>query len=329
MFVANNFAITKRGENFYVGFDNTTYKIEPANTDYSDWTVVYARLRSLSANGSERAEWVKNNILDVDPSNNLITRLVTPDTEGSATPITDVRTPREKMVSALEKLINFFKEFEFEPNFRFVNTLSYKVKESAQSARDYICNYFSLVDNSYKTEICSKIKSPEFTDILECFAENATPSAPINQRFAVYYGSAGTGKTTLAMKESDGRCIVCNASMLPSDIMEDFVFDASGKPTFQKSKLWNCMEKGEPIVLDEINLLPFDSLRFLQGILDGKKEFDWKGHKVTIADGFKVIGTMNLTIGGMVYGLPEPLIDRCGDMKKFALTAEQLVGAVL
>ena len=155
----------------------------------------------------------------------------------------------------------------------------------------------------------------------------AKPSTRINNRLKVYYGSAGTGKTTLAQKEADNRCIVCNNSMFPSDIMEDFVF-VDGNPSFNPSILWDCMEKGKPIVLDEINLLPFDTLRFLQGLLDGKKTFNYKGRTVHIKDGFEVIGTMNLNIGGTVFGLPEPLVDRCYDFKEFKLSAEQLLDAL-
>lgn len=227
----------------------------------------------------------------------------------------------------LTNLISFFTEFAFEPNFRFVNTLSQKVRESKASAKNYIDNYFALMDNSYQKEIKEKMKSTEFSRILDDIKKGGAPKSVVNKRFKIYYGSAGTGKTTIAMKESDKRCIICNASMLPSDLMEDFVF-VDGKATFQPSKLWRCMEEGLPIVLDEINLLPFDSLRFLQGILDGKSEFDYKGHKVTIKEGFEVIGTMNLSIGGMTYGLPEPLVDRSADIQKFVLTAEQLAKAI-
>jgi len=323
MYVASNFAIVKKGEIFQITVDSTTYEINADNADFQAWSDFYLAMRSLMKNkrGSAADSFINGH-------SGIIDRLEFP-VYASGEPMECVSVnASEEMTLALEKLINFFKEFEFEPNFRFVNTLSFKAKESKTDALDYIRNYFALVDNSYKAEINAKIKSPEFKEILTKFAQYSNPASHINQRFAVYFGSAGTGKTTLAMQESDNRCIVCNASMLPSDLMEDFVFE-SGKPTFQKSALWNCMEKGQSIVLDEINLLPFDSLRFLQGILDGKKEFDYKGHKVEIADGFKVIGTMNLSIGGMIYGLPEPLIDRCADMRQFSLTASQLLGAVL
>lgn len=233
----------------------------------------------------------------------------------------------ERLEDGLSQLLDFFTEFNFEPNFRFVNTLSYKVNDSLTGAKEYIANYFSLMDNPYSEEVKEKMKSAEFNNILKDIAEYGKPTSRINNRFKIYYGSAGTGKTTLAQKESNGRCIVCNNSMLPSDIMEDFVFE-NGQPSFKPSILWESMENGNKIVLDEINLLPFDSLRFLQGVLDGKKSFEYKGRTVNIADGFEVIGTMNLSIGGSVYGLPEPLVDRCGDMKEFKLSAKQLMKAI-
>ena len=89
------------------------------------------------------------------------------------------------------------------------------------------------------------------------------------------------------------------------------------------------MEQGKAIVLDEINLLPFDSLRFLQGILDGKSEIIYKGNVITIAEGFQVIGTMNLVVNGTVFNLPEPLVDRCSEIREFTLSAKQLLSALI
>lgn len=237
-----------------------------------------------------------------------------------------VITPKDMLTTTMQKLISFFTEFQFEPNFRFVNTLSHCLESSRTCGTDYVINYFELTDNPYRRELSEKIKSSEFRAIIKDLAAVA-PDKTINTRFKVYYGSQGTGKTTLAMSETDGKCMVCNSSMLPSDLMEDFVF-VDGKATFQPSALWRAMVEGTKITLDEINLLPFDSLRFLQTILDGKKEFLYKGNKVEIADGFQIIGTMNLTVNGMTYGLPEPLIDRASEMRKFTLTPEQLVSAI-
>jgi len=240
---------------------------------------------------------------------------------------TSVTDPKEILRDGIARLMDFFTEFEFEPNFRFINSLARCLVSSSKDATDYIHNYFELVDSPYAPEVFEKMKSAEFKNILKAVSAVA-PSHNVNNRFKIYYGSAGTGKTTQAQKETDGRCVVCNNSMLPADLMEDFVF-VDGKATFKPSMLWRCMEEGTPITMDEINLLPFDSLRFLQGILDGKTEFQYKGNTVHIKDGFMVIGTMNLAVNGMVYGLPEPLVDRCSVMQKFKLTADQLMGAIM
>lgn len=239
-----------------------------------------------------------------------------------------VPSKEEVLIDGLSKLMNFFTEFNFTPSFRFTNTFSYMASQSPAAAKEYVINYFALMDNGYTSEVKNKMQSKEFTEIVKSISQYGVPNDHINKRLKIYYGSAGTGKTTMAMTEAENRCVVCNASMLPSDLMEDFLFK-DGRPDFNPSLLWECMEQGKPIVLDEINLLPFDSLRFLQGIVDGKTEFYYKNRAVHIHDGFEIIGTMNLSLGGMVYGLPEPLVDRCYDMKEYALTAEQLAKAIL
>ena len=243
----------------------------------------------------------------------------------------NIDTPTERTApntkALLRKLIEFFSEFQFEPNFRFVNSMALALHIKQAEAREYITNYFALTDNPYKQEIAEKVKSAEFRQLLNDLATIPAPTNAINKRFKIYYGSQGTGKTTQAMQETNQKCMVCNSSMLPADLMEDFVF-VDGKATFQPSALWLAMTNGTKITLDEINLLPFDSLRFLQTILDGKQEFLYKGNTVQIADGFQIIGTMNLCVNGMVYGLPEPLIDRAAEMRQFKLTAENLLAAL-
>lgn len=256
---------------------------------------------------------------------------VLPNLFPSNDPSIDIPTsPEDKkkaMVNGLENLTNFFSEFDFEPNFRFVNTLALALAKSPKNAIDYVTDYFALTDNAYFNEVVAKMKSDEFKQILQTLAL-VEPTKQINNRLKIYYGSQGTGKTTLAQSETEQRCVVCNSAMLPSDLMEDFIF-IDGKATFSHSILWDCMEQGKAITFDEINLLPFDSLRFLQTILDGKKEFIYKGNTVKIADGFKIIGTMNLSVNGMVYNLPEPLVDRSEELRKFTLSAEDLMSAII
>ena len=150
----------------------------------------------------------------------------------------------------------------------------------------------------------------------------------INSRFKLYFGSAGTGKTTKAMQEANNNVIVCHSAMLPSDLMEDFKFH-NGQPQFVESALYKAMTQGTKIVLDEINLLPFESLRFLQTILDNKSEIQYKGQTIKIKDGFQIIGTMNLIVNGSVFSMPEPLIDRACELREFKLIPDDLISAVI
>ena len=227
-------------------------------------------------------------------------------------------------LSTAADILSFFKEFDFEPSFRFVNTLCFH-SDTVEEARKYVYDYFNLSDSLYKDDINEKTKSTEFRIMIRNLHRFSTTNH-INSRFKLYYGSAGTGKTTTAMKEANNNVVVCNSSMLPSDLLEDFAFD-EGKAGFHKSALWFAMEEGKKIVLDEINLLPFESVRFLQGITDNKQMIVYKGHTINIKEGFEIIGTMNLRLGGSCYGLPEPLLDRAYDLKEYTLTAEQLVNA--
>lgn len=234
---------------------------------------------------------------------------------------------KSKLNTALQHLIDFFSEFSFSPNFRFVNTFTRKVLyNTAADVKQYVKCYFALTDNIYQAQIADKMESLEFEDIL-CNLTYANCTKQINTRFKLYYGAQGTGKTTQAMIEANNNCMVCHSAMLPSDLMEDFQFD-DGKAAFKPSALCKAMTEGKQIVLDEINLLPFESLRFLQSILDGKSSFVYKGQTINIEDGFKIIGTMNLQVNGQIYPLPEPLVDRAEDLKEYKLTAEQLLGAI-
>jgi len=231
----------------------------------------------------------------------------------------------EALKVAVGKLIDFFTEFDFEPNFRFINTLSRNC-DSKRTATKYIHNYFALIDSPHANEIDEKMKSVEFDAIYNGLSAQTTEKT-INNRLKIYYGAQGTGKTTKACDEADNRCIVCNNSMLPADLMQDFDFD-DGKAAFKSSALYDAIVNGKTIVLDEINLLPFESLRFLQGIVDGKSSFIYKNEEVKIADGFKIIGTMNLFVNGMAYALPSPLVDRCESIEEFKLTANDLIYAI-
>lgn len=259
-------------------------------------------------------------------------KLADPNYAGLAEALDSVRSSLEDNKPdgkrGLENLMNFFSEFQFDTNFRFVNTLLLHLNMASgeKKAKEYIHNYFALTDSPYSKEIDAKMKSDEFKMILRDLKDLKT-TKKINDRFKLYFGSQGSGKTYTAQQETEGRCVICNSGILPNDLMEDFAFN-DGKPAFNGSMLKKCMTEGLTLVLDEINLLPYETLRYLQGLLDGKTEFDYKSETIHIKEGFKIIGTMNLSINGMTYGLPEPLVDRCETMKQFKLTADDLLKAI-
>lgn len=231
---------------------------------------------------------------------------------------------------ALKEFQDFFKEFNFKPGPRFMNVLEWKAMENPKEAIEYSVNYMRVFASSFADAMAEKAKSAEYKILINTLAL-ADPVQHINKRLDLYFGAPGTGKTTLANQLTEGRCIVCNESIIPKDLIDSFRFD-DGKPSFGKTMLRRCIEEGKCLTLDEINLLPFETLRFLQGLTDGKREFIWDGgdgkepEVIQVHPDFKIIGTMNLELNGDVYGLPEPLVDRCAEIREFKSSADDLYG---
>ena len=220
---------------------------------------------------------------------------------------------------ALEKAIHdlrqFFVEFQFSPNARFINTFALRCVESFDAGRRYAANYFKLIDSPFAQAIEDKMKSPEFNSIMGIFSLNK-PSRVINTRLKVYFGEPGSGKTTKAMKEANNLCVICKGDTQPEQLLQDFDFDR-GQPGFMSSAFSKAIKEGKTIVLDEFNTLPLYTQKLLQGILDNKPSFEFKGETVQIHPNFNVIATMNLFIQGAAMSLPEAIVDRCSDIVEF------------
>lgn len=272
------------------------------------------------------------------PADQIESRLLGVDGANAVASDFDKKTNGEKIKKTFDKalatkamndLIRFFSEFSVTPSMRLVNTLGFKISGSTSNkdAIDYIASYFNLQDHSYKNEISEKVKSAEFERICNDLRDaNVKPKKAINSRLVVYYGVPGSGKTTEAQKKTT-KAIVCSSDMLPADIMQNFVFK-DGKADFDPSDLWKAMENGESILLDEINMLPFETLRFIQGITDNKEEINYKGRTIKVHKDFKIYGTMNLDVNGQTIPLPEPLVDRAEDIVEFTLNAKDLLKAL-
>lgn len=238
---------------------------------------------------------------------------------GAPAPVVD----KNFKLNVAKGITKFFSEFAFTPAIRFVNSLTNT--NSYKDATTYIKNYMSLCDHPDRDSICEKIKSEEFKQLYDDIQKCKTGNV-VNKRLEIYYGPAGTGKTTIAINENPtAKITVCNETMDSTDLMKVFSFnDENGNPVFKPSAFQMSMRNGEPHILDEINLLPMSTLRYLQGILDGKKFIEFEGETIEIKDGFKVIGTMNLIVNGQIFNLPEPIVDRASKIVNYDVKPEIL-----
>lgn len=257
-------------------------------------------------------------------------------------PIQDELFNKEVLKKTLDNLINFFKEFEVYPSLRQVNCLARLCQKSISEGIKYIKNYYTLSDSPYKEAISSKTGSEEFKGILKILSSFDTEKV-INKRLKIYYGPQGTGKSTMAMRElhipdatndytdddpNRGFTIVCSSSMTPDDIMQDFGF-VDGKAQLNESVVIYAMKNGRGILLDEFRNLSNATLDFIQSWTDDKSEFVYKGQVIKIHPNFRVIGTMNLVKNGVIYSIPEPLVDRCSEIREFKNDATLLMGAII
>lgn len=238
-------------------------------------------------------------------------------------PITgEVKKKLNKNVAtkALQSLIDFFNEWKVDISLRYVNCLV-----RSNDPQTYTRNYFYVQDHPDAQSIAEKVTSSEFMQIIAALKTCGPIPNPINTRLIIYFGAPGAGKTYTAAGLTTKQ-IPCASDMLPSDIVQNFAFN-DGKPNFNESDICMAMEKGEKILLDEINLLPYPTLRFLQTITDNKESIDYKGRNIKIHPDFKIYGTMNLNVDGHPQPIPQPLADRAEDIVEFKLTAEDLLRA--
>jgi hypothetical protein len=239
---------------------------------------------------------------------------------------TTVEKDKVNIVELVKKWMDFFSEFNFFPQVRFINSI---VRQpDAEGVRQYVLGYFRLTNNSFANEVAEKVKSPEFQKLAETTA-SVTTDKVINERFDIMFGAPGTGKTTIAIMENpDAEVEICHASMTPDELFRGFDFE-DGKPIFRPCAVKKAMEEGKAVILDEINLLNEDCRRALQAITDAKETITINNEEIHIKKGFRVIGTMNLTVGDMVCPLPEPLVDRAYRIREFQMSAKDVAALAI
>ena len=150
MKIAKNVEIIKRKGGSMISIINGESKAEIDPARITALNEIYDGARALDE--SKREAWLNEQIASGKWSEVFGEGATSADTFNSPAP-----SATEKVQSALQRLMDFFKEFEFEPNFRFTNTLARMLTVNAQQAQDYIASYFELIDSPYKNEVRDKI----------------------------------------------------------------------------------------------------------------------------------------------------------------------------
>ena len=222
-----------------------------------------------------------------------------------------------QMTSTYKDFLKFFSETSFKPSIRMIDTLS---RLNLKSGQNYIKWFMELINHPDREVIVPKLKSDEWKNIhsqmLDIYKKVGESIDPINSRLEIVYGPNGTGKTYDVIKEyqekyPDIGVMACSSSMSSAeDLLQVFDFDEGGKPVFKDSPLTEAIKKDQPVILEEARLMQQSAMAFLQSLLDCKDYVDTCRGRLYIGPNFKVIMTMNLEVNGVVYELPEPIVDR-------------------
>ena len=235
----------------------------------------------------------------------------------------------EQMTSTYKDFLKFFSETSFKPSIRMIDTLS---RLNLKSGQNYIKWLMELINHPDREVIVPKLKSDEWKNIhsqmLDIYKKVGESIDPINSRLEIVYGPNGTGKTYDVIKEyqekyPDIGVMACSSSMSSAeDLLQVFDFDEGGKPVFKDSPLTEAIKKDQPVILEEARLMQQSAMAFLQSLLDCKDYVDTCRGRLYIGPNFKVIMTMNLEVNGVVYELPEPIVDRAQVILKKEMDAD-------
>ena len=234
-----------------------------------------------------------------------------------------------QMTSTYKDFLKFFSETSFKPSIRMIDTLS---RLNLKSGQNYIGWFMELINHPDREVIAPKLKSDEWKNIhsqmLDIYKRVGESIDPINTRLEIVYGPNGTGKTYDVIKEyqekyPDIGVMACSSSMSSAeDLLQVFDFDEGGKPVFKDSPLTEAIKKDQPVILEEARLMQQSAMAFLQSLLDCKDYVDTCRGRLYIGPNFKVIMTMNLEVNGVVYELPEPIVDRAQVINKKEMNAD-------
>ena len=291
-----------------------TSTINPNGTATLNVDVSFPSISTLASfvqGGSTNGKsWLDRNCLSKPTS-------TTANENTSATSQSETKDESKKSLNKTEKVklykdvITFCKDFGFKPDPRLMNNIIHD-----NDPVSLLLNSMELIgaDKELLENAESEMNSPEFTEIKERLARVECKKV-VNHRLEIFYGSAGTGKTTEAISQYPNATIISgSASADPDELF--YTFDPATK-AYIPTSITEAMINGEPIIIDEGNLYPQCIWSRLQAVLDGKSTITDKKNVIVIKDGFKIIVTMNLEVLGNKYPLPEPIVSRAAVIKNF------------
>jgi len=256
-----------------------------------------------SKNGSD---YLKSHTISTENSGTDEPKTAEKNTEKDKTTIIDSVKQKDLLAKTI---LTFCKDFAFKPDPRLLNSLYYE-----ENPNQYIVNTMKVTgyDDALLQKAKEKFKSPEWQQIIETLKSVKPSHGKFNQRLEIKFGSAGTGKTTAAIAENPkAHKIVASASADPDDLFT--MFDPSTK-NYELTDIAKAMISGEAIIIDEANLYNPVVLTRLQGITDTIYD---RGREIKIADGFKIVMTLNLETNYGKTPLPNPLVSRASKIENY------------
>lgn len=126
--------------------------------------------------------------------------------------------------------------------------------------------------------------------------DNMYETYKVNNRFTIFVGPPGSGKTSKAtsMSTLSISCFVYDATDMKY-LFKNLTYDGVTKTSsFQHSALWKAIENGETVLFDEIDALTDDTISLLIQLTEsdtGYAEID--GEEIKVNPEFKIIATIS------------------------------------
>ena len=173
-----------------------------------------------------------------------------------------------------------------------------------------ILSYETALDNKELKELLEDLRSAHRTetDIKVIFREKERLAGKANQlekffqafenrltkeRLFILLGETGVGKTWITEKRyPDMVTYACNSSLDPYSLCYSLE-NINGVLTPVETPFLRTVRDGGRVKLDEINLLPNDSLMLVQGLTDEKESIVVGSEVIKISPDFKILATMN------------------------------------